>query len=292
MEIQSAFFLKYLPMKISLVSIENAKLPLFLGSTLRGAIGQALRTNTTAFNYLYNNRIFNEYRQDIVNPYIIVPPPIDKTLYHAGDELNFYIILFGKAVEYTQELVDSLQNIQTIGLGVQRNPFKLKKIIHSIDQRVIWKNGLFNKIATRSAVLPYLVLPYTKQLTLQIHTPLRIRRNGSLLKTFDFPTIIRNITNRIEAITSRYGGWVDQTEIDRIKLLASDVSILQDCLEMKDMQRYSNRLKEKMDFGGLIGSIQFEGNLTPFVPWLYAAQILHVGRNTTFGMGEIEVEFT
>ena len=60
---------------------------------------------------------------------------------------------------------------------------------------------------------------------------------------------------------------------------------------MKDIKRYSNRLGQKMDFSGLLGNVQFEGNITPFVPWLYAAQILHIGRNTTFGMGKIEVEF-
>ena len=42
---------------------------------------------------------------------------------------------------------------------------------------------------------------------------------------------------------------------------------------------------------GLIGTIEYEGDLTPFVPWLYAAQRLHIGRNTTFGMGKIQVYF-
>ena len=46
-----------------------------------------------------------------------------------------------------------------------------------------------------------------------------------------------------------------------------------------------------MDFSGLLGTIEYEGRLTPFVPWLYAAQRLHIGRNTTFGMGKIEVYF-
>lgn len=46
-----------------------------------------------------------------------------------------------------------------------------------------------------------------------------------------------------------------------------------------------------MDLRGLLGSIEFEGELTPFVPWLYAIQTLHIGRNTTFGMGKITVEF-
>lgn len=80
-------------------------------------------------------------------------------------------------------------------------------------------------------------------------------------------------------------------EAERIRTLASEVSIIQNHLQLKSMKRYSNRLGEKMDFSGLLGSIQFEGKLTPFVPWLYAAQVLNIGRNTTFGMGRIEVEF-
>ena len=46
-----------------------------------------------------------------------------------------------------------------------------------------------------------------------------------------------------------------------------------------------------MDFSGLTGEVEYEGDLSPFVPWLYAAQTLHVGRNTTFGMGKLEVYF-
>ena len=49
---------------------------------------------------------------------------------------------------------------------------------------------------------------------------------------------------------------------------------------------------EKMDFSGLLGEIEYEGNIDPFVPWLSAARILQIGRNTTFGMGKIETFFS
>ena len=39
---EDSFFLNYLPISITLVSLEKAELPPFLGSTLRGVIGQAL----------------------------------------------------------------------------------------------------------------------------------------------------------------------------------------------------------------------------------------------------------
>ncbi|MEA4845909.1 MAG: CRISPR system precrRNA processing endoribonuclease RAMP protein Cas6 [Clostridiaceae bacterium] len=291
MEQQTTFFLKYLPMKISLVSMGTAMLPAYLGSTLRGAVGQALQHDTIAFNYLYNNRTLSKDGQDIVNPYVIVPPAINEAPYHAGEELSFHIYLLGEAAQYAQSLINALHDIQRLGLGASRYPFELKKVMQSLDQRVIWQDGLFNVVAARSAILQYRSLSEIKKLTIRTHTPLRIRRDGALLETVDFPIIIRNITHRVEAIVTRYGGWVDTMEIARIQALSSEVFITQNHLELKNMKRYSNRLEGKMDFSGLFGTIQFEGELTPFVPWLYAAQTLHIGRNTTFGMGRIEVEF-
>ncbi|WP_196603110.1 CRISPR system precrRNA processing endoribonuclease RAMP protein Cas6 [Pectinatus frisingensis] len=288
---QSNFFIKYLPMKILLTSVKKAVLPEYLGSTLRGTIGQALHINPVAFNYIYNNRILSDNKQDIINPYMIIPPAIHKTPYQAGEDLSFYMILLGNAIQYASSVIDALGSLEKFKLGASRYPFILKKIVHSLDQRVIWQSGLFYGTAIRSAVVPYRCLSDIEQLTINIKTPLRIRRNGMLLESIDFPTIIRNIIHRIEAITQRYGGWVNTTEAVRIQTLASEIPVTQSRLALKQMSRYSNRLGEKMDFSGLLGSIRCKGVLTPFVPWLYAAQVLHIGRNTTFGMGQIEVEF-
>lgn len=292
MDQQVPFFLKYLPLKISLISLETAVLPAYIGSTLRGAIGWALQQqDANTYNYLYNNRGLSENRQDIVNPYIIIPPPISGDPYTPGEKLDFHIYLLGEAIQYAQSLIKALCGIQTFKLGGSRYPFELLKVTHSLDQRVICQEGFYNDVALRSIVLSYRSLSDVRKLTLYTRTPLRIRRDGALLEMLDFPTIIRNITHRLEAIIARYGGWVDTTETKRIQMLSSAVSVIQNQLGFKPLQRYSNRLNEKMDFSGLMGSIQFAGELTPFVPWLYAAQVLHIGRNTTFGMGRIEVEF-
>jgi hypothetical protein len=291
MEPQAAFFIRYLPLKILLSSMGEAVLPAYLGSTLRGAIGQSLRRDAAAFNYLYNNRTLSNNGQDIINPYIMVPPAINASTYHAGGELSFHIFLLGEAERYAQALIDALHNAEKLELGASRYPFQLKEVTHALDQRVIWQDGIFYAGAARSAVLPYRSLPDVRKLTIQTLSPLRIRRNGALLETVDFPTIIRNITNRVGALASRYGGWMDAAEAERIQALSLEIPTVQNCLELMSMTRYSNRMGEKMDFSGLVGSLQFEGELTPFVPWLYAAQILHIGRNTTFGMGGIDVKF-
>lgn len=291
MQTEPSFILNYLPMEVTLTSCGRAELPPFLGSTLRGVIGQTLRQDPEAYNHLYNNRVLNGNQQDTVNPYIIRPPKNETGIYPEGEKLTFHAILFGEAVKYTPQLISAIEGIGKLGLGAARYPFKLDKITHPFDQRVIWESGDFHEIAVRSMVLPYYSLPSVERVRLKTITPLRIRRKGKLLEYIDFPTIVRNIAHRIERIGERYGGWIDDQESQRIQALSSEISVVNEEWKLVTMNRYSNRTGEKMDFSGLMGEMCFEGPLTPFVPWLYAAQILHIGRNTTFGMGQIKVEF-
>ena len=57
-----------------------------------------------------------------------------------------------------------------------------------------------------------------------------------------------------------------------------------------DWERYSNRQETKMKLGGFIGSITFEGDLEPFLPFLLLGEYIHVGKGTSFGLWEYEIE--
>ena len=149
----------------------------------------------------------------------------------------FKILLLGEGVQYARQLVNAIQQIRKLGLGAPRYKFELKKITHSLDQRIIWEKGHFYEIAIRSAALPYHYLPDVSQLHIQMLTPLRIRRNGNLLEELDFTTIIRNIARRMEMITERYGGWCDQLEIGRILELSEDISVIRQKTEILNMER-------------------------------------------------------
>lgn len=291
---ETPFDINYIPLKISLLSLKRAELPPYLGSTLRGVIGQSLyRTDREAYEYLYVNGKKSEGVQDIVKPYVIIPPETHKAqmVIEQGEELNFEFLLLGNAVKYVPSLVVALQNICRYGLGAQRYPFCLSRIMNSQDQRLLWRNETYYGIGAHDIKLPFYELTDVTGTIIRLCTPLRIRHKGQLLTDISFLTLIRNIVSRIVSITERYGGSMDREEADRILLLAAEIKVTKADLRLEHLERYSNRLKEKMDLSGLLGEVEFEGDLTPFIPWLLAAQILHVGRNTTFGMGRIEVFF-
>lgn len=293
---QQHFEISYLTLRVSLIALQRAELPPYLGSTLRGAIGQALlQTDKDACAFLYRNGESTDINkgQVIVKPYMIIPPEIctPQTVIEQGESIAFEFLLFGNASEYVLSLILALEQIHRFGLGARRYPFYLSEIINSRTQRIIWRQGNRLMSDMNAAVLPYYELPDVTGVVIKICTLLRIRHGGQLRKNLSFQTLIRNITNRVISIAERYGGWVDRTEVERIQSLAAEVQTVREELRVERMERYSNRINRKMDFSGLAGEVEYEGNLSPFVPWLTAAQRLHVGRNTTFGMGKIEVYF-
>ena len=74
------------------------------------------------------------------------------------------------------------------------------------------------------------------------------------------------------SIAERDGGWADQIEVERVQSLAAEVRTVRGELRVERMERYSNRINGKMDFSGLTGEVEYEGDLLPFVPWLYACE--------------------
>lgn len=285
------YCLSYLPIDITLEFLEQAKLSTFPGSALRGIIGKTLLQNQEAYDYFYYNRNLAGNRKDLIHPYIITLPTTKKTLYQKGETLTFTIILLGDAIPYASSFIHAVTKMDRYGIGAFRYPFQLVKITHRDDHRIIWKDGFFSEIALQTTPLAYHTIPDVRQVQIHIQTPLRIRRNHQLLHDIDFGVIIRSMTYRMEMFASRFKGFINKEEVAYLHSLVPNVHIKKKQLVFEKMDRYSNRTHEKMEFCGLLGDIWFEGDITPFVPWLYAAQMLHLGGNTTFGMGQIEVEF-
>ena len=44
-----------------------------------------------------------------------------------------------------------------------------------------------------------------------------------------------------------------------------------------------------MSLGGFLGTLAIEGDLAPLWPLLRTAEVLHVGKGATFGLGKLEL---
>lgn len=156
------FDISYLPLKITLTALKRAELPSFLGSTLRGVIGQSLyRCDRDAYEFLYENGKKCGGKQDIVKPYLIIPPEAHgiKTIVDQGETLSFEFLLLGNAVKYTSSLIAALQDVCRYGLGAQRYPFALSRVVNSQDHRIIWQEGNYYGSGVNDLRIPNQMLP-------------------------------------------------------------------------------------------------------------------------------------
>lgn len=284
------FVLPYFPLLIRLRCVEPAILPAYLGSTLHGILGWALLPHKEAYQYLFNNRRGGAGGFDIPNPYIIDVPEYHG-FYQKGDELRFQFTLIGDAVNYSDEVIKAIVKTNVFGLGAERKKFQLYEIMQGSELRSIWTSDKFYDENIVVNLLKGEKWEVCSHCSLQLITPLRIRRKGELVKNIDFPTVIRNITNRMIQLTDRYGGAVNKELAEKLCRESHAIQISSSGISEYKLERYSSRRDKKMDVSGVLGAITFEGALTQFAPWLSSAELLHLGRNTTFGFGKVKSVF-
>jgi len=132
--------------------------------------------------------------------------------------------------------------------------------------------------------------PSDARVRLVTMTPLRLQRDGRPLspKEISARPLLMALIRRIGLITEFHTHEDIGTDYSALGELAETVTI-ETKLEWLNWERYSNRQKQKMSFGGVVGKIELGGSLGPFLPYLHLGQWLHLGKNATFGLGQYQI---
>ena len=122
-----------------------------------------------------------------------------------------------------------------------------------------------------------------------LDTPLRLKFQNHINADLPFHVLIRSALRRISSLFTCYAG--EEPNIDYKGLLdrASEIQIIDNQLGWYDWERYSNRQKKRMMLGGMTGAIVYEGRLAEYLSLLEACSLLHLGKNTSFGLGKFSM---
>jgi hypothetical protein len=290
-------------------------LPPFLGSMLRGAFGHALRRMVCvmgpeqacvecglrqACSY---TRIFEPYVEgepppflrgidQAVRPYVFEPLDEGGPL-APGGTVRFDLLLFGQAAELAAYTVLAVERMARVGLGARRVPFRLQKVeALSPDgsAQEVFRAGAPLSGARISAAVPEAAPLPEGEVTLRFETPLRIKVRDHLNDRPRFRDLAFNMLRRIlELAHFHVPGAVIDWNFRPLLERADDVRILAADLAWHDWERFSQRQGTAMKLGGLVGTVTLAGDLAPFTPLLRAAEVVHVGKGATFGLGKVSV---
>jgi hypothetical protein len=257
--------------------------PDFAGSAWRGVFGLALRRQ-------FCRRAGRSCHLDCSNPgeclysQVFAPPPyrdssgnlVDRprpyaiqvstphqAVYPRGSMYQLSLTLLGTACDSAPALVHALASAALLGVGQRRTPLEL--------------------VSTTVVELPE---SYTgsSRANIRLVSPTRIIAGGEVVHQPSFLHILAAAYQRVNALIPDAGlpAWPSISSAAREIRSATVTS-------WWDWRRYSGRDRCLQPFGGVVGEVSVEGDLTPHLPLLALAQRLNVGKHATFGMGHLEV---
>ena len=127
-----------------------------------------------------------------------------------------------------------------------------------------------------------------RKILLRLQTPLRLKREGRLIKPEDLTLalFLNALRLRLRDLLHLYNKTDQVFHLPEIPD-AIEAAVLAKELRWQDWTRYSNRQKVKMKMGGVIGEMELD--LLDLAEWwklLWYGQWLHVGKQTSMGLGQ------
>ena len=130
----------------------------------------------------------------------------------------------------------------------------------------------------------------TDEIELEFLTPTSIKVDGKWTSQLTFEHLIRNLLRRIRFLNYFHCGEDLDTEIDAYALIKAAQSVRHKSrLQWLQRGRYSHRAEAVVPMSGFMGNIRFEGDVTPFLPFICLGEYLHIGHHTAFGYGHYHI---
>ncbi len=296
----------------------EAQLPPYKGSTLRGVFGNALkeavgcrqtRTDCRACadknNCLYvlvfetqlNDHLpRSKHTPEPPHPFVIEPPLDTATHYQAGQSLDFGLMLFGEVNHSLPYFIYAFERMGRAGIGRKTNgaggTYRLCEVSMAEIRIFDGHTQTFQATPQPKTLNITPCAPGEKAfetLAVTLETPLRLKFNNKLHPELPFHVLVRALLRRASSLLGVYGGGEPSLDYPALVRQAEQVCMAENHLRWIDWRRYSFRQNDEMFLGGMLGSVTYRDVPADFLPLLEFGALTHIGKQTAFGLGKIEL---
>ena len=297
-------------------------LPPYKGSTLRGGFGNAFRRISCAlkeancnncllrtscpYAYIFEtapppgSAALRNY-ESIPRPFVLEPPLETKTEYRPGEKLAFNLVPIGRATNYLPYFIVAFRELGELGIGKMRRKYRLAEIqaiglnngesqlVYRAEDQLVRNTNLAIQIDQAELLRQKDEDKTLTRLGLDFLTITRIKFEENYVHHIELHMLIRSLLRRLSSLAYFHHGW--ELELDFTGLIerAAEVRLVNDGTRWVDWGRYSSRQDNKVNMGGLVGRVEYEGYLDEFLPLLRLGELVHVGKGAVFGMGKYKV---
>ncbi|MGB5685089.1 MAG: CRISPR system precrRNA processing endoribonuclease RAMP protein Cas6, partial [Candidatus Electrothrix sp.] len=220
--------------------------------------------------------------------------------YPVGHSFTCELTLFGKADQFFPICPAALEFLgREMGLGQDRGKFAVEGVERACPLQS--SSSSSSSAAAQSGSLTCqdiaesCLVPIINDITIHLPTRLRLKADGHLLSHVpEFHIFLVRLLGRMNTLSSLYGGgrMVELALRDQLisrarERIRLDPAGTDAC--WRELPRFSGRQQQWMKFGGLLGSVSWQGrpeDFWPFLPYLAIGEWIHVGGKSSFGLGK------
>ena len=306
-------------LRIECRTTASLALPEFTGSALRGAILGTLRglfcpergradcapcpfTGVCPISRLIATVDETASRgEEAPRPYVLRPVVAAARMLDSGDPFSFGLTLIGSAEMAFPYLLQGLQAMGEAGFGLRQRAagtFEVERVLAQnpfiAAEQTVYERGRATVYApglpvSQAQISAYASLLSASSLRVELRSPLRLVVNGSLARRLTMAVLTRRLLRRLTDLCRHFGGGPLEANFESLLAIAERVEVVEDDTKWLDLESFSGRSKRRTPIGGLVGGVNFSGELAPLLPYLAWLPVIGLGKDVTKGNGWIEL---
>lgn len=290
--------LEILKIRFCAICKETAKLRYNMGNTYRGAFGNTLtwlysssKKSTNLYDIIFKNTSSKVHYDNMFcgkpNPLIIEADNLENLYTNKGDTIEFSFVLIGNACEFAKEVITAVSLMLQGNIAGNINCFELVSAENYYTKEVYFERGQFlEEIKVWEWSDNPVDIDGEQDVIIKFTQPVQIKLESKILKdNLPFYVLIKSILGRLTLLCSAYGKEDFSVDVEKLIEKAKEVKVKNSSLKSCRFDVYSRTTDEKISMNAMTGSITYSGNMQMFLPYINIGSVLHVGNQTTKGLG-------
>ncbi|MCI8746364.1 MAG: CRISPR system precrRNA processing endoribonuclease RAMP protein Cas6 [Lachnospiraceae bacterium] len=308
-ELEEALQVQYIKLHFTVAFLEDTVLPKDKVSALRGGMGNMLVQANCISNgqcacckfiseCLVQRTIYSKY--EFKPAFVTEGESVGYVLecenygqeFKKDDFLKFNLLLFGKTIMYFHQFMEAFLALGVKGLGKERGKYRIVSVTNSLN-KTIYFEGKYD-ISKYQVLRLYDYVVYRQKQTqnckienqLVFKTPLTLKYNGIFLMEYQVWPILKAISRRIFMLDCYEGIYNHYYQMEKFRtpeIKYQEHNII-------SVRRYSERKNQSMVLKGIKGYFLVEEWYPENLPLLFAGELIHIGKNTSFGFGRYRIK--
>lgn len=296
--------IRYVRLHYSLELLEDTELPANKASMLRGGMGEMLlRMNCIGDRDCKQCQFESEclVRRTMYSRMEITPAFMSSTdsvgyvldcenyerSFRAGDTIEFTLMLIGRTIVYFSQFLQAFQYLGAYGVGRNRSRYRIKSLTATRGEPILDNNNIYMANLKVMHVADYVRYRWGKTGPaghIVLHTPMTIKHQGEQMRHLNAEAMLVACERRLYILNCYEG-----IDAGRIDWRGHVPEMTERRIVERSVPRFSSTHAAEgnghMAWHGIIGDGDLCNVDDTARALLLAGELLHIGKNTSFGFG-------